>query len=124
MPTAAVTVLAAAVPPGERERILAGPAPRLPVGYPCEIVEEAEYRRERDAAVRHWIRPEEEPDWYEQQVRDEEEAEYQRMVAWVDGLTDDELEELRRVRDAAGAGLPSLRAELAAHVAAADGSSP
>ncbi|WP_331726487.1 hypothetical protein [Streptomyces sp. NBC_00280] len=98
-----------------RARILAGPPPRPRAGYPCEIAEEAEARRERDAAVRHWIRDEDELDWYERQLRDEEEVEHRRMAAWVDDLTDDELKELQRARDAAGAGRQSLRAELAAY---------
>ncbi|WP_143666516.1 hypothetical protein [Streptomyces reticuliscabiei] len=104
-----------------RARILAGPPPRPRAGYPCEIAEEAEARRERDAAVRHWIRDEDELDWYERQLRDEEEVEHRRMAAWVDDLTDDELKELQRARDAAGAGRLSLRAELAAYARAVGG---
>ncbi|NEE23039.1 hypothetical protein G3M58_93395, partial [Streptomyces sp. SID7499] len=98
-----------------RARILAGPGPSLM--YPCGVVEEAEARREQDAAVRHWIRDEDELDWYEQQLRDEEEAKQRREEAWVDDLTDDELEELQQ--NAAGAGRSNLRAELAAYAWAA-----
>ncbi|MFI8834885.1 hypothetical protein ACIGPN_28215 [Streptomyces afghaniensis] len=93
-----------------RARILAGHGPSLM--YPCGVVEEAEARREQDAAVRHWIRDADELDWYEQQLRNEAEAEQRGAQAWVDDLTDDELEELQR--DAAGAGRSGLRAELAA----------
>ncbi|EPJ42603.1 hypothetical protein STAFG_0341 [Streptomyces afghaniensis 772] len=95
-----------------RARVLAGPQPRPSLMYPCGVVEEAEARREQDAVVRHWIRDDDELDWYERQLRDEEEAEQRRAEAWVDDLTDDELEELQR--DATGAGRSSLRAELAA----------
>ncbi|WP_216590258.1 hypothetical protein [Streptomyces brasiliscabiei] len=97
-----------------RARILTGPEPQARAGYPCEIAEEAEYRRERDAAVRHWIKDEDEDelDWYERQLRDEEEVEHRRMEAWVDDLTDDELQQ---ARDAADAGRGRLRAELAAY---------
>ncbi|GKQ35682.1 hypothetical protein ALMP_22250 [Streptomyces sp. A012304] len=101
-----------------RARIVAGPEPRARAGYPCGIVEQAveqvEERRARDAAVRHWIPGEDEPDWYEQQLRQEEDAEHRRMAAWVDSLTDDELKELQQARDAAGAGR-DLRAELTTH---------
>ncbi|MBQ0972779.1 hypothetical protein KBZ00_16750 [Streptomyces sp. RK31] len=101
-----------------RTRIVAGPEPRAWVGYPCGVVEQAveqvEERRARDAAVRHWIPAEDEPDWYDQQLREEEDAEYRRMAAWVDSLTDDELKELQQARDAAGAGR-DLHAELTAH---------
>ncbi|WP_155057601.1 hypothetical protein [Streptomyces blattellae] len=105
-----------------RARILTGPPTPSRAGYPCEIAEEAEARRERDAAVRHWIRDEDELDWYEKQLRDEEEAEHRRTEAWVDDLTDDELQELQQARDAAGAGRGSLRAELAAYTRTASGS--
>ncbi|WP_324790412.1 hypothetical protein [Streptomyces sp. H51] len=102
-----------------RARILAGPRPRPSLMYPCGVVEEAEARREQDAAVRHWIRDGDDLDWYERQLRDEEEAEQQRAEAWVDDLTDDVLEELQRARDGLGAGQSSLRAELAAYARAA-----
>jgi hypothetical protein len=95
-----------------RARVLAGPQPRPSLMYPCGVAEEAEARREQDAAVRHWIRDADELDWYEQQLSNEAEAEQRRAQAWVDDLTDDELEELQR--DATGAGRSSLRAELAA----------
>jgi hypothetical protein len=98
-----------------RARILTGPERQARAGYPCEIAEEAEYRRERDAAVRHWIKDEDELDWYDRQLRDEDEVEHRRMEAWVDDLTDDELKELQQARDAADAGRGSLRAELAAY---------
>jgi hypothetical protein len=102
-----------------RARILTGPEPQARAGYPCEIAEQAaeqaEERRARDAAVRHWIPDEDEPDEYDRQLRDEEEAERRRMSAWVDSLTDGELKELQQARSAAGAGR-DLRAELAAYI--------
>ncbi|MEH0656011.1 hypothetical protein QA995_42560 [Streptomyces scabiei] len=97
-----------------RARILTGPEPQARAGYPCEIAEQAEERRARDAAVRHWIRAEDEPDEYDRQLRDEEEAEHRRMAAWVDSLTDNELKELEQAR--APAGGRDLRAELAAYL--------
>jgi hypothetical protein len=100
-----------------RARVLAGPQLRSSLVYPCGVVEEAEARREQDAVVRHWIRNEDELDWYEQQLRDEAEAEQRRAQAWVDDLTDDELEELQR--NATDAGRSNLRAELAAYARAA-----
>ncbi|MFI2415733.1 hypothetical protein [Streptomyces sp. NPDC018947] len=100
-----------------RARVLAGLQPRPWLMYPCGVVEEAEARREQDAAVLHWIRDEDELDWYERQLRDEAEAEQRRAEAWVDDLTDDELEELQR--NAADAGRSNLRAELAAYARAA-----
>ncbi|MER6562753.1 hypothetical protein ABT300_34485 [Streptomyces sp. NPDC001027] len=106
-----------------RARVLAGSPPRPRAGYPCEIAEEAEYRRERDAAVRHWVRDEDELNWYDRQLREEEEAEHRRAAAWADDLADDELKELQqRARDAADAGRPSLRAELATHTRTVSGS--
>ncbi|MET7604948.1 hypothetical protein ABZS96_20955 [Streptomyces avermitilis] len=95
-----------------RARIQAGPEPqaRARAGYPCEIAE----RRARDTAARHWIPDEDELDWYDRQLRDEEEAEHRRMTAWVDSLTDDEVQELEQARDASGAGR-DLRAELATY---------
>jgi hypothetical protein len=98
-----------------RARTLTGPEPRARAGYPCEIAEEAEERRARDAAVRRWIPDEDELDWYDRKLRDEEEAEHRRMSAWVDSLTDDELQELRQARAASGAGR-DLRAGLAAYI--------
>ncbi len=97
-----------------RARVLAGPRPwHGPwMAYPCGVVEEAEARREQDAAVRHWIRDVDALDWYERQLRDEAEAEQRRAEAWVDDLTDNQLEELQR--NAADAGRSNLRAELAA----------
>ena len=97
-----------------RARILAGPGPSLM--YPCGVVEEAEARREQDAAVRHWIRDADELDCYKRQLRDEALAEQRRAEAWVDNLTDDELEELQwNAADARS----NLRAELAAYARAA-----
>jgi hypothetical protein len=50
-------------------------------------------------------------------LRDEAKAEQRRTEAWVDDLTDDELEKLQR--NAANAGRSNLRAELAAYARAA-----
>lgn len=101
-----------------RARILTGPQPPPRAGYPCEIAERAETRRTQDATVRHWIPADGELDWYEQQLRDEEEAEHQSMAAWVDDLTDDELDQAQQTRPAAEAGAGrDLRAELAAYAA-------
>ncbi|MFM9462607.1 hypothetical protein ACKI1K_07110 [Streptomyces scabiei] len=96
-------------------RIQDGPEVTYEGVYPCEVVDEAEYRRERHRLVRHWIPDEDEPDEYDRQLRDEEEAEHRQMEAWVDSLTDDELKELERARSAAAAGR-DLRAELAAYI--------
>ncbi|MFJ4790791.1 hypothetical protein [Streptomyces sp. NPDC088794] len=101
-----------------RRRIKAGPRP-LPM-YPCEYVERADERRQQDEAARPWITVEPEPDWYDQQLRDEEEAEHRRMTAWVDALSDDELAQMQ-AQAAAGAGR-DLRAEPAA-LAARSGTS-
>ncbi|AZM73518.1 hypothetical protein D1J63_00035 [Streptomyces sp. KPB2] len=73
---------------------------------PYGVVEEAETRRERDAAVRQC----------ERQLCDGEEAEQQRTEAWGDDLTDDEFQELQR--DAASAGRSSLHAAADAPAAA------
>ncbi|MEU6331628.1 hypothetical protein ABZ851_30765 [Streptomyces sp. NPDC047049] len=94
-----------------RRRILAGPRP--PAVYPCDIAERAEERRQQDEAARPWLTGPER-DWYDQQLHDEEEAAHRRMTAWVDALTDDELQEL--AQSAAGTGR-NLRAELAAYTA-------
>ncbi|MEV0210830.1 hypothetical protein AB0H97_37185 [Streptomyces sp. NPDC050788] len=67
-----------------RARILTGPEPQARAGYPCEIAEEAEERRARDAAVRRWIRDGDELDEYDRQLRDEEEAEHR---GWPPGST-------------------------------------
>jgi hypothetical protein len=66
-----------------RARILTRPEPQARAGYPCEIAEQAEERRARDTAVRHWIRAEDKLDEHERQLREEEEAEHRRMAAWV-----------------------------------------
>ncbi|WP_405444700.1 helix-turn-helix domain-containing protein [Streptomyces erythrochromogenes] len=58
-------------------RILAGPQPYI--FYPCAYAELAEERRQRDEAARPWL-AEPELDWYQQQLRDEEEADLQRQI--------------------------------------------
>ncbi|MEU9473374.1 hypothetical protein AB0D78_43885 [Streptomyces avermitilis] len=50
----------------------------------------------RDAAARPWFADEEELDWYERHLVDEEDAEYRRLAAWVDGLTAEELNGLQQ----------------------------
>ncbi|WLQ69344.1 helix-turn-helix domain-containing protein [Streptomyces glycanivorans] len=102
-------------------RITAGPRP--PAVYPCDVVdraeEEREDRREQEEKRRRFRGiPEEkevELDPYDQQLREEEEAEHRRRVAWVDGLSADELAALQR-QSVAGAGR-DLHAELTAYVA-------
>ncbi|MFF3208329.1 hypothetical protein [Streptomyces sp. NPDC002962] len=97
-----------------RSQIQTGPEPQARARYPCEIAEQAEERRARDAAAHHWIPNENEPDEYGRLLDDEKEAEYRRMAAWTDSLTDNELKELEQARSA-GAGR-DLRAELAAYI--------
>jgi hypothetical protein len=97
-----------------RARIQSGP-PGPVSSYPCAMYEWLEVRRHQDETVRSWL-AEPELDWYDQQLRDEEEAEHWRRVAWVDSLTEAELDELQQqARSAAGA-LGNLRAELAAYI--------
>ncbi|WP_141720821.1 hypothetical protein [Streptomyces sp. Ncost-T10-10d] len=98
-------------------RIVAEPRP--PAVYPCAVAEEYEKRCEQDEKRRRFrgILEEVELDPYDEQLRDEEEAEHRRMVAWVDGLSADELVALQR-QPVAGAGR-DLRAELTAYVARA-----
>ncbi|MFH0246426.1 hypothetical protein ACGRHY_29305 [Streptomyces sp. HK10] len=83
-----------------RRRILAGPPPRRPA-YPCAIVEEAESRRLQDGAARPWL-TEPDLDWYDRQLRDEEEARTERMITWVDSLSAEELQALQRQARAGG----------------------
>lgn len=110
-----LTAFAAACDAGEdttrallaaRTRILAGPQPPSRAGYPCEIAERAETRRAQDTDVRHWIKDEDDLDWYQRQQRDEEEAEEWRTAVWDedDDLADDENEEAQQARPAAGTG--------------------
>ncbi|MEW2468011.1 hypothetical protein AB0919_23780 [Streptomyces sp. NPDC046994] len=54
------------------------------------------------------------------QLRDEEEAEHRRMVAWLDALTDDELDELQRQAGSVADAHGDLLAELTAYIARAD----
>ncbi|MFJ9127812.1 hypothetical protein ACIRJS_27300 [Streptomyces sp. NPDC102340] len=82
--------------------------------YPCAVVERADLRRQRDEAARPWlVEREADRDWYDRQLADEEEAELQRQVDWVDSLSSDELEELQ-AHSAAAAG--NLHAEWKALV--------
>ncbi|MFF8035837.1 hypothetical protein [Streptomyces sp. NPDC016626] len=97
-----------------RRWILAGPRP--PAVYQCENAERADERRRQEEAARPWLAAEAELDEYDQQLRDEEAAEFRRASAWVDDLTDDELRELHQQAMAAGAG-GDLRAELGQYLA-------
>ncbi|WP_440581249.1 hypothetical protein [Streptomyces sp. PT19] len=98
-----------------RARIVDGPL-RPPALYVCDMVDRAEGRRQDDERVRSWL-VEPELDWYDQQLRDDKEAEYRRMIVWVDSLTDAEVDELQQqARLAAGAG-GDLRAKLTAYLA-------
>ncbi|MEW1637587.1 helix-turn-helix domain-containing protein [Streptomyces sp. NPDC093801] len=121
MPTAGqLAAFAAACEAGEaataallagHRRILDGP-PR-PFRYGCAEAEWAAERRYRDEAARPWL-AEPERDWYEQQLHDEREADYQRQIDEAEAL----LDELEADPHPAGAA-PSpagrdLRAELAA----------
>ncbi|KFG71148.1 helix-turn-helix domain-containing protein [Streptomyces mutabilis] len=98
-------------------RVLNGPPPHS--FYPCAYAEEAEARRQRDEAARPWLtETEPELDWYDQQLHDEEEADFQRLVdeaeAYLDELQDNE----RAQHTGAGAGTDG---GLAARIRAAYG---
>ncbi|MEV7907578.1 hypothetical protein [Streptomyces anulatus] len=86
-----------------------------PAVYPCDIVERAENQREalhaQEEARRRYrgIEPEPELDWYDQQLRDEEEAKQRRLEMWVDSLSDEELAALNQTAAAPGR---DLRSEL------------
>ncbi|WP_329020302.1 hypothetical protein [Streptomyces sp. NBC_01601] len=90
-----------------RRRIL---NPRGPAVHPCEIAERAEEHRQQDEAARPWLAPGPEPDPYDQQLLNEDQAATHLMTAWTDNLTADELQDLQ-ARAAAGDGR-DLRAEL------------
>ncbi|MFG3016121.1 hypothetical protein ACGFZB_37870 [Streptomyces cinerochromogenes] len=100
-----------------RSRILAGPPGPLH-SYPCAVFDWAEEQRQREEAALAW-RVEPELDWYDQQLRDEEEAEHRRRVAWIDSLTEAELDELQRQTRLAASAQGDLRAELAEYIARA-----
>ncbi|MER6194947.1 hypothetical protein [Streptomyces cyaneofuscatus] len=86
-----------------------------PAVYPCDIVERAENDQEalhaQEEARRRYrgIEPEPELDWYEQQLRDEEEAKWLRLEMWVDSLSDEELAALSQAAAVSGR---DLRNEL------------
>lgn len=101
-----------------RARTLDGP-PGPPSSYPCAMYEWLEERRQQSEAAMAW-RVEPELDWYDQQLRDEEEAEHRRRVAWIDSLTDDDLDELQQQARSAAGDLGNLRAELAKYIARVD----
>ncbi|MFF9436343.1 hypothetical protein ACF1BP_21675 [Streptomyces sp. NPDC014735] len=67
-------------------RILTGPP--VPPSYPCAYAEWADERRQRDEAARPWL-AEPELDWYDQQLRDAEEAELQRRIDAEEALIDE-----------------------------------
>ncbi|MFF4205765.1 hypothetical protein ACFYZ8_34515 [Streptomyces sp. NPDC001668] len=85
------------------------------VGYPCEIIDLVE---ETEEPARPWLAPEPELDWYDQQLRDEEQAATDSMIAWIDSLTAEEIEDLQRQAEA-GDGR-DLRAELTALISRAE----
>ncbi|MFF5522501.1 hypothetical protein [Streptomyces coeruleorubidus] len=95
--------------------------PQPPSSYPCAMFDWAEMRRQESEVVRSWL-VEPELHWYDQQLRDEEEAEHRRRVAWV-VLTDAELDEpQQQARSAAGVhgDLRSMRAACVARAGSAD----
>ncbi|MGZ2361716.1 hypothetical protein LRE75_34420 [Streptomyces sp. 372A] len=84
----------------------------LPAVYPCDIVERAESEREAQEEARRRYRgigPEPELDWYEQQLRDEQEAKQRRLEMWVDSLSDEEIAALGQAAVVPGR---DLRSEL------------
>ncbi|MER6125350.1 hypothetical protein ABT173_22495 [Streptomyces sp. NPDC001795] len=81
-------------------------------GYPCAAVEQAEARR-ADETARPWLTPAPEPDFYDQQLRAQEQAADDRMTAWIDSLTADEIEQLQQQAATTRDG-HDLRAELTA----------
>lgn len=95
-------------------RIVAEPEP--PAVYLCDIVERAESDREarlvqEETKLRYCgIEPEAELDWYDEQLRDAQEAEWRRLERWVDSLSDEELAALNH--QAAAAPERDLRGEL------------
>ncbi|MEV3896489.1 hypothetical protein [Streptomyces anulatus] len=94
-------------------RIHAKPEP--PAVYTCDIVERAENERaalhaqEETRRRYRGIAPEPELDWYDQQLRDEEEAKRRQLEVWVDSLSD---EELAAQNQAAAVPGRDLRSEL------------
>lgn len=101
-----------------RARILAGP-PGPPSSYPCAVYEWVEARRQEDEAIRSLFAGPE-LDWYDQQLRDEKEAEHRRMIAWVDSLTEAELDELQQQAKSTAHADGDLRAALGAYIDRAD----
>ncbi|MFI1769119.1 helix-turn-helix domain-containing protein [Streptomyces sp. NPDC020800] len=95
MPTAGqLAAFAAACDAGEaattallvgHRRILNGPEP---FPHPCAQLEWAAERRERDEAARPWL-AEPERDWYDQQLHDDREADYQRRIDEAEALLDE-----------------------------------
>ncbi|MEW5655274.1 hypothetical protein ABGT92_08045 [Streptomyces cinereoruber] len=94
------------------------PVPEPPTVSLCDVVERAESEREarlvqEETRLRYRgiePEPEVELDWYEEQVRDAREAEWQRLERWVDSLSDEELAALNQ--QAAAAAGRDLRREL------------
>ncbi|MFH8260465.1 hypothetical protein [Streptomyces roseolus] len=89
-----------------------------PAVYPCDIVERAESDRktrlvQEETRLRYLgiePEPEAELDWYDDQLRDAEQAEWRRLERWVDSLSDEELAVLNH-QTAAASGR-DLRIEL------------
>ncbi|MBV7674237.1 hypothetical protein STHAL_32845 [Streptomyces halstedii] len=68
-------------------RVLDGPP--APPFYRCAVAELAQERRQRDEAARPWLAAEPELDWYDQQLRDEEEAAFRRWAREAEALLDE-----------------------------------
>ncbi|HWU05543.1 MAG TPA: hypothetical protein VN520_03930 [Streptomyces sp.] len=89
--------------------------PESPAVYPCDVVDRAEREREAlhvgEEARRRYrgIEPEPELDWYDQQLRDEEETKRRQLEMWIDSLSDEELAALNQAAAVPGR---DLRSEL------------
>ena len=66
-----------------------------PAYYPCDIAERADTQRQQIESHCHWL-VQDEPDGYDQQLRDEEEAGLRAAMAWVDSLSDADLQALQQ----------------------------
>ncbi|MFK0047695.1 hypothetical protein ACIQU4_27105 [Streptomyces sp. NPDC090741] len=102
------------------ERIVGEPPVRAAGINRCDDIEHAVVERETageqaEKQLRYRGRvPAAELDAYDQQRRDEEDAEHRRTVAWVDNLSDDEFEAIKARSEQAAATAVYLRAELTA----------
>lgn len=103
-----------------RRRVLNVPARPQPVLYTGCLDHLAEPDPEHDAEGRRWpwLPPAPEPDWYEEQLHDEAEADHYHRHAWIYELTDAELRDIQEQHKVLGAGR-DLRAEVRALAARA-----